>query len=119
MLNYGAFDCTDLDVCDINTEYVANYEDMEANKPSYGNMYSSNRICNQLTNCEQGKFVDRTIQVLGDQNISNRSCNECDANTYTDNLNMRECIDQPLCEMGEKVNAQFNDGSGGVIKTGN
>lgn len=115
-LNFDQYNCSDLTECDRDTEYVSNFNLMESDKLYADNMYISNRICDPLTNCQEGKFVERTVQVQGDQNVSNRLCNECDINTYTDKPNMKQCVDQPLCELGQKVKSQFDDGNGGVVK---
>ena len=114
-LYFDQYNCSDLSVCD-PTGYVSNFNMMESGKSYADGMYISNRICDPLTNCQEGEFVETTVQVQGDQNVSDRLCNECDINTYTDKPNMKQCVDQPLCELGQKVKSQFDDGNGGVVK---
>ena len=123
-LRYSPYECEDLTECD-SSQYISNYDNMEQRRhaheaPRYFgsgdqtrpaiNMYREDRICTDLTSCEAGNYVSNELDKDIHSNLfytNDRVCGGCGDDTYTDEPNMTGCIDQPYCELGERVKSEY------------
>ena len=102
VVRFDDYKISDLKKCK-DDQYVSNYDFMETDKKYTKDMYTVDRECQKLTDCQPGNFIKVTKQVKDKQNISNRSCEECDNNFYSHKINQPKCLEQPFCKSGERV----------------
>lgn len=118
--------CKKLYECnDNNKEYWYNYEPLDSGIDSMKNqqdnigVFTTDRQCRNLTNCEPGKYHNR-LRKFSDFYIEDRNCQDCEGNiannpNYTDKPNQTRCIPQEKCRPGEYVNKNDISPFGGSL----
>lgn len=116
------YECKDLQKCEGDTvdkgEYWSNWhmtskgnKGMGYHDSDYG-MYTTDRECTYLTNCNAGSYYDPNILDMKDGlPTMNRECNKCEGSinnpSYTDKPNQHSCIPQTKCSAGEYLDNQY------------